>query len=402
MPDFTPRAVCYRCHKPQTMCVCARVPKVDNRTSVFVLQHPRERLHPIGTARLADLGLSKVRVEVAWHAGVPEHGRPAWLPDDTALLYPAPAARDLLTLQASERPRHLLVLDGTWHTVSSLYRDKHWLRQLPHVRVSPVEPSRYRLRREPMHDYVSTIEAIVEALRVLEPETTGLDAMLGAFDAMIDDQLAHVLRRAGRPRSTPRRPKAQRLLPEALVTGLSRMVVAYVESACAGRHTPRELVQVTAHALATGATKQWHLMPSFGLPEPRLLEHMQLRPCDLVNASDIAAFGADWETFLFGCSAQPIVAAWNQSTFDLLQMAGATLPARLLLKSAYRGRCGLSYSDLDQVIAGENLSPAPSAMRGRAAWRVASAVAVARHLHALQYAPAPPQDGAHNPIADTR
>ena len=227
---FTPRAVCYRCFKPQVMCICRHVSRVDNRTGLFVLQHPRERLHPIGTARLANLGLNKVRVEVAWNAGVVEHARPAWLPEGTALLYPAPNARDLCDLAPDEQPRHLLVLDGTWHTAGTLYRDKTWLKQLPHVRFSPSAPSRYRLRLEPERDYVSTIEAIVEALRVLEPETHGLDGLLSAFDSMIDQQMEHVLRRAGDRQKRTRRPEAHRRLPEALVSGLQRIVVVYAES----------------------------------------------------------------------------------------------------------------------------------------------------------------------------
>ena len=50
---------CYECHKPRGLCVCGNIPRVDNRTSILVLQHPRERLHPIGTARFVRLGLAR-------------------------------------------------------------------------------------------------------------------------------------------------------------------------------------------------------------------------------------------------------------------------------------------------------------------------------------------------------
>jgi DTW domain-containing protein YfiP len=383
------------------VCLCARVPAVHNRTGVFVLQHPRERLHPIGTARLAGLGFHKVRIEVAWNAGALEHEPPPWLPDGTALLYPAPGARELGTLPAHERPRNLLVLDGTWHTASTLYRDKRWLQRLPHVRFSPEAPSRYRLRREPEHDYVSTIEAIVEALRVLEPETAGLDAMLTAFDAMIDEQLAHVARREGRPRRRARRPKAQRRLAEALVSGMSRLIVVYVESACPEPNATRELVQVTAQRLVTGALRQWYTRTSFGLPAAGLLAHMRLQASDLDNACELGDFRREWEAYLAQGEQPPIVAAWNQSTFDLLRAAGAALPTRVLLKSAYRGRCGTHFHGLEQVIAGEGLMPIANTARGRAGSRVASAIAVARHLHALQYAPVAPGVAAANVSAST-
>src|SRR5436190_17412212 len=111
-----PRHVCYRCHRPVVTCVCPMLPRIENTTSVSVVQHPRERLHPIGTARLAELGLSNARVFVMWDAGVRDDVRPAWLTGSTALLYPARGARDLRTLAPDERPDHLIVIDGTWHT----------------------------------------------------------------------------------------------------------------------------------------------------------------------------------------------------------------------------------------------------------------------------------------------
>jgi DTW domain-containing protein YfiP len=369
------------------MCVCKRVPSVDNRTGLFVLQHPRERLHPIGTARFAHLGLRKVRVEVAWNAGVIEHERPGWLPEGTALLYPAPDARDLSELGPSERPQHLLVLDGTWHTAGTLYRDKTWLKQLPHLRFSPFAPSRYRLRREPERDYVSTIEAIVEALRVLEPETLGLDALLGAFDSMIDQQMEHVLRRAGDRQKRTRRPEAHRHLPEALVSGLSRVVVVYAESVRASESSARELVQVTACGVTADETRQWHLFPSTGVPSPHLLGYMKLAPDDFANAVDVATFRREWQGFLAARAQPPILAAWNQSTIDLLAGAGAAVPSPLLLKSAYRARSGIKHASLDDVVNALSLDvTAPSMLRGRAARRLACAIAVARHLHAGSYA----------------
>src|SRR5690349_8354900 len=111
------------------MCVCARVPRVENKTKVLVLQHPRERTHAIGTARLARLGLANAHVEVAWDAGSHESEPPAWLPSDTALLYPSPEARALESMAPDERPKNLLVIDGTWHTARTLFRDKAWLQR---------------------------------------------------------------------------------------------------------------------------------------------------------------------------------------------------------------------------------------------------------------------------------
>lgn len=178
------RAQCYRCFKAAATCICSTVTRVANRTGILILQHPRERLHAIGTVRFARLGLSNVRVR----ACAPGMDSSTPLPPRTAVLYPAPGARDLATLPRDEHPRHLIILDGTWTHARKMYATQTWLHELPQVCLTPAEPSRYRLRREPRPDYVATLEAIVAALRILEPGIDGLDALLRSFAAMIDRQ----------------------------------------------------------------------------------------------------------------------------------------------------------------------------------------------------------------------
>jgi hypothetical protein len=171
-------------------CLCASIERVANRTGLIVLQHPHERFHPIGSARIATLGFETIRVEpcAPWndHAAVG-----ASLPEGAALLYPAAGAPALGALPAAERPRHLVVLDGTWSHAKKMYDAHGWLRALPHVGLVPRLPSRYRIRRQPKRDCLATLEAIVCALRILEPETTGLERLLGCFAAMIDRQAAY-------------------------------------------------------------------------------------------------------------------------------------------------------------------------------------------------------------------
>ncbi|MBM4244114.1 MAG: DTW domain-containing protein [Deltaproteobacteria bacterium] len=178
------RAQCYRCFKAAATCICASIERAANRTGIVILQHPRERLHAIGTVRFARLGLRHVRVRTC----VPGTDASMPLPPRTAVLYPAPGAPDLAALPRSEHPRHLVILDGTWTHARKMYATQTWLHELPQVCLTPAEPSRYRLRREPRPDYVATLEAIVAALRILEPGIDGLDALLGSFAAMIDRQ----------------------------------------------------------------------------------------------------------------------------------------------------------------------------------------------------------------------
>ncbi|HSQ01458.1 MAG TPA: tRNA-uridine aminocarboxypropyltransferase [Candidatus Dormibacteraeota bacterium] len=185
------RASCYRCFKPRVACICSAIRRVDNRTRITILQHPRERFHALGTVRIARLGLAHAQVEwcAPWEDAGAIRDR---LPAGAALLYPAPGARDLAQLPAVEHPRHLVVIDGTWFLAKKIYDAHAWLRDLPHVSLTPSRPGGYRIRREPQAHCLATLEAIVDALRILEPQTAGLDGLLEAFAIMIDRQAAYL------------------------------------------------------------------------------------------------------------------------------------------------------------------------------------------------------------------
>jgi len=173
-------------------CICDAIRPVANRTGITILQHPRERFHALGTTRIARLGFARVRVEwcAPWEDAGAIRDR---LPAGAALLYPAPQARDLTALPADERPRHLVVLDGTWFLAKKIYDAHAWLHALPHVALTPTRPSGYgSLRREPQAHCLATLEAIVDALRIIEPATVGFDGLLAAFDGMLARQAAFV------------------------------------------------------------------------------------------------------------------------------------------------------------------------------------------------------------------
>lgn len=204
------RPTCYRCRRPQLVCFCADVRRVDNRTEVLIVQHPRERRHPFGTARIAALSLSRVRLTMAardgerWSASDPGFEEPA------ALLFPGTTAT-VLDIEAADplRLRTLVLVDGTWPNAAKLVRDNPWLQALPRVALRPTQPGRYRIRKARRPDVqLSTIEAISAALHVLEPDTPSLGALLMTFEAMVDRQIE--IARHRRSRET-----ARRVLPRA-------------------------------------------------------------------------------------------------------------------------------------------------------------------------------------------
>ncbi len=188
-----PRAVCPDCLRPARVCLCRHMAEVcvENRTEVIILQHPRERLHSLGTAPIAERGLSRVRLEVADFDSRGEPFRRLEVPAGAVLLYPRPLSRNLADLPEEERPSALVVLDGTWGNAKRLLKtNKPWLDGLPAVHLKPVEAERYRIRGQPTTHARSTIEAIVAALKILEPETSGLESLISVFHAVIDAQVS--------------------------------------------------------------------------------------------------------------------------------------------------------------------------------------------------------------------
>ncbi|MDJ0838301.1 MAG: tRNA-uridine aminocarboxypropyltransferase [Acidobacteriota bacterium] len=184
-----PRQMCWRCHKAAVVCICNYIVPVSNRTGIIILQHPEERFHPIGTARIARLSLSRVKLIVRWAGDLRHLNVPLNLPPGTGLLYPGPTAADLAELPPHRRPDHLVVLDGTWRQAKALFKSEPELAGLPRFAIHPEAPSRYRIRREPEAHCLSTIESINTALHLLEPDNPSLDHLLKPFDAMVQDQL---------------------------------------------------------------------------------------------------------------------------------------------------------------------------------------------------------------------
>jgi DTW domain-containing protein YfiP len=357
---------------------------VRNRTGVWVMQHPREHLHPIGTARFAELGLENSHALVAWNAAEREPNPPAWLPSKVGLLYPSEHARDLRGIATHELPRHLLVLDGTWHTAHTLYRNKSWLHALPHFRFLPATAGRYRLRKEPQLDYVSTIEAIVEALRILEPDTTGLDELLLAFDSMIDDQLAYVARSDGPRRVRKRRrPEAERRTPRALVEDFERLIMVYGEPSRPQDSREREFLYFTAFHLGSGARFERVMRPRQGAIDAMHLTHMGIDAARFEHGIETTEFVRDWKCFVAETGARSQIAAWNQRTLDLLAHVSETPASRLSIKGAYRVRFGSALQGLNAVLAEHALVLPEHTGSARAEQRLAGAVVVARFLNAM-------------------
>jgi len=399
-PRTDRRSTCYTCFKPASHCYCAGLPRIDNRTKVVLLQHPREHGHALGTARLANLALTNSELHVDYNRRFT--GERLQLPPRTGVLYPGPEAQPLEALAPEQRPEALVVLDGTWHHAHCLYRDIPWLREYPTYRLSPSSPSRYRIRREPAAHCISTVESVVDALRVLEPDLSGVDELLHVFDRIIDRQIASQAQRRGESRY--RRRGKTRSLPAALTEQPEKLVVLYSESrATRGKACPaaasRQILYWIAYRPHSGET-----FAAFRAPEPHerqpsteLLQHMGLGREHLGSGLSEESLSRAWQAF---CVPTDILLAWNRSTLESLAQLGVSnaqqrsaLELRHIYLNLQRHRgCLDSILQLEQLeaasrtlaekLAQRRATPASDPIRGRALERLANAATILSWLQA--------------------
>lgn len=184
------RPTCERCHRPRSHCLCPYVAPVDHRTRVLILQHPDESGHPLNTARLAVLGLSNADIRVGIHfpeleAVLAENG-------PGVLLFPSgdddTTGSETAVRDVPRQPDLLIVPDGTWRKARGIVRANPVLNTLPRLDLPATQRSRYRIRKAREAGALSTIEAVVRALTIMEP---GVDfqPVLQPFEKLIEQQI---------------------------------------------------------------------------------------------------------------------------------------------------------------------------------------------------------------------
>jgi DTW domain-containing protein YfiP len=192
-PPSPRRATCARCLRPQAACLCALVRPTTHRTEVLVLQHPQEQRQAKNSVALLRLSLAHCEVVVgerftpeALAALLHRPGR------ETRLLYPdvpaapAPAFPQVAPQAAAAAPLRLVVLDATWRKSLRMLLEHPALAALPRLTLGAPAPTLYRaIRAARRADQVSTLEATVQALAMLEGPCFDAAPLLEAFGCFV-------------------------------------------------------------------------------------------------------------------------------------------------------------------------------------------------------------------------
>lgn len=383
MLDIAPRSVCAGCARPSVVCLCSSLRRVPTRTRVVILQHPRERDVPINTAKLVELQLERAER----HVGIKLSDVPAFrarLNDPEApaiLLYPGEGARDL----ARDPPRGpvtLCVLDGTWWQAKKLFQQNPELAALPRYALAPSAPSRYRIRREPELHCVSTIEAIGQALEVLEGGAGDFDreTLLRPFDAMVEHQLRYATHATRRHLAARGKPKQRSHAAARLLEHEQQLVVGYGEANAWPKASPlggeAEVLHWVAERVVTGERFEALIAPRRPL-SPSFHLHSRLRE-DLVLAGEsLASFRERWQAF-----ARPddLLLGWGFFASERLIGEGLELSERVDLRPLARRHLRHKTGEVSVCAALLNAAMAEPWAQGRAGERLAGALAVTRGL----------------------
>ncbi len=305
MTNSSFRSVCERCRRPTVVCYCAHIPTLPTRTKIVVLQHPRERRIGISTAHMAHLALPNSILRVAYDfardpviQSILTEPSPAFV----AVLFPGPNARDIATL-APEQPMTLIVMDGTWSQARSLLKNNPALAALPRVAFTPRKPSDYRIRHQPAELCVSTIEALAEALAILEPPGLSFERLLDPFHAMVQQQERFATEVNARRHQTAATTRAKERPPrfDARLRDLWPRIVCVQGEANAWpisepSRPPPEIVHWAAYRPATGETYEAIVSPREPLG-PATPRHVGLSAEQIMGGVDVNTWQTSWRAF---------------------------------------------------------------------------------------------------------
>lgn len=183
------RAFCPDCDFLKSRCLCSTLKNIPNNVHLIVLQHPSESKHPLNTVRIMKKSFKEMTVLIGedFSADLKLNTLLCDPKNECALLYPHSTSK-ILDERNKMPITHLILIDGTWRKAKKIFLLSKNLQSIPAIRLNPEEKSEYRIRKAPTESALSTLEASVEALKILEPNLDTTSAVT-SFHKMIDLQI---------------------------------------------------------------------------------------------------------------------------------------------------------------------------------------------------------------------
>lgn len=186
---------CPICFMNKMRCICYLIPQLDLRTRLCLVVHAKELKRTTNTGRLAIKALVNSEMRVRG-VGKNDFKEALDLSDllsveyRTLLFYPTDTAIELTRdyVQQDTRPIQLIVPDGNWRQASKVHYRHHELKQIPRVMIKTPNTSVDHLRTENTPEGMATLQAIAEALGIIEGAHVR-DKLMALYDAKLQETL---------------------------------------------------------------------------------------------------------------------------------------------------------------------------------------------------------------------
>ena len=175
-----PKQRCSICGSSPTLCMCAKLPRLELRTRVALVIHRHELLRSSNTGMLAVRALVNSELRIRGESRAALDLSDLLSPHYRSLLYyPSADAIELnaALVAADPRPIQLIVPDGTWRQARKIHSRQHELRDVPRVKISTRNDTAFQLRAQSRPEGMATLLAIASALGIIEGEAVARQLM---------------------------------------------------------------------------------------------------------------------------------------------------------------------------------------------------------------------------------
>lgn len=184
------KKLCPNCGLPNIICICNKIKQISLQNKVSVIIPYIERHKSSNTGGLVKAVLSNSQVFIRGEKNK------IFNPDNVIeknyqnlILYTGGRALTREYINSFDKPINLIVPDGTWTTAPRIVVREPKFHKIPKVSLLNPPKSQYKLRKHPNPYYISTFEAILYSLEIIENNHKLKDELLYYFLMKIDNLL---------------------------------------------------------------------------------------------------------------------------------------------------------------------------------------------------------------------
>ena len=188
--DFNYKQLCKSCGLLNIVCICDKIEKISLKNKVSVIIPHVESNKSSNTGGLVKSVLSNSEVFIRGEKNK------LFNPDDVLLneyqniiLYTGGRELTHDYIKSFDKPINLIVPDGTWTTAPRIVVREEKFYKIPKVSLFSPPKSQYKIRKHPNPYYISTFEAIIYSLEIIENNSELKDKLLYYFLMKIDNLL---------------------------------------------------------------------------------------------------------------------------------------------------------------------------------------------------------------------